>query len=387
MRKLRFALSCAFLAAAFPSAASAQLPFYDAGTAGNPPTAPSPSTQGWVKVDTSGGAITETDVSPDGTTGLNAWNITDATPNSARFYYEGYLTQQQIDAAIVAGWELSMDMRMTSGQLNCISFEYAEGQTPSDRRYVIYFRPGGQDVIAEATLGGGPMTCAGGNDGSYHTYAIRKPVGASVIDADFLFDGALLGTVPGAPGNMAAVDGGARWGANDYFGTGSINCNRVRFGVAVDTGHGYCFGDGSATFCPCGNLGGGGEGCANSSGAGATISAEGSSSVGADDLVFQGDGLLPGQPALLFAGLNAVNNGDGVIFGDGLRCAGGSVVRLGVRQPDANGAATWGPGLGAQGGWQPGDTRRLQIWYRDPNGSPCGTGFNLTNGHELVFLP
>jgi len=387
MKNLRSALSCALLAAAFPGAATAQLALYDAGTAGDPPTAPSPSTQGWTRVDSSGGAITETDVSPDGTTGLNAWNISDGTTSSVSLFYESYLTQQQIDQAIVAGWELRMDMRMTSGQLNCISFEYAEGRIPGDRRYLVYFRLSGADVIAEATLGGGAMTCSGGNDGGYHTYAIRKPMGAGAVEAEFRFDGVPLGPVPGAATSFAAVDGGVRWGANDFFGTGSINCNLVSYWLAPDTGHGYCFGDGSATSCPCGNLGGTGQGCANSSGAGATIAAEGSSSAGADDLVMRGGQLLPGQPALLFVGLNAVNNGNGVVFGDGLRCAGGGVVRLGVRQPDAGGGASWGPGLGAQGGWQAGDTRRLQIWYRDPSGGPCGTGFNLSPGHELVFAP
>lgn len=110
----------------------------------------------------------------------------------------------------------------------------------------------------------------------------------------------------------------------------------------------------------------------------------GSDSVAIDDLVLYASNLLPSQSALLFAGLNAVNGGNGAVFGDGLRCAGGSVVRLGVVSPDLNGAASWGPGLGAAGGWGAGDTRRFQAWYRDPGG-PCGAGFNLTNGWEIAF--
>ena len=95
--------------------------------------------------------------------------------------------------------------------------------------------------------------------------------------------------------------------------------------------------------------------------------------------------MLPGQPALLFVGDNAINGGDGQPFGDGLRCAGGNVVRLGVQVPDGGGDASWGPGLGGSGGWQSGDTRRFQAWYRDPVGGPCGTGFSLTNGIEVLF--
>jgi len=152
----------------------------------------------------------------------------------------------------------------------------------------------------------------------------------------------------------------------------------------TDVGSAYCFGDGSGSPCPCGNTGGAGEGCANSGGTGGQLMAFGSDSVAMDDLVLYGSHLPPSQPALLFAGANAVNGGNGAVFGDGLRCAGGSVARLGVGLPAANGYATWGPGLGAMGAWGAGDTRRFQAWYRDPGG-PCGTGFNLTNGTEITF--
>jgi hypothetical protein len=147
----------------------------------------------------------------------------------------------------------------------------------------------------------------------------------------------------------------------------------------------FCSGDGSGSSCPCANTGGSGLGCANSSGAGALLVSGGTASALSDDLTFGASGLLPNQPALLFSGLNAVNGGAGTLFGDGLRCAGGNVVRLGVRVPDANGDANWGPGLGAVGGWTAGDVRRFQAWYRDPANSPCGTAFNLSNGLEVSF--
>ena len=146
-----------------------------------------------------------------------------------------------------------------------------------------------------------------------------------------------------------------------------------------------CFCDGSGTAAPCGNTGGSDEGCANSTGSGATLGGVGSNSAWDDDLVMEGGGMLPSQPALLFVGNNTLNGGNGVPFGDGLRCAGGSVVRLGVKIPNAAGSATWGPGLGATGGWGTGDTRTLQGWYRDPSGSPCSNGFNLTGAVEVTF--
>ena len=103
-------------------------------------------------------------------------------------------------------------------------------------------------------------------------------------------------------------------------------------------------------------------------------------------MVFGATQLPAGQPALLFAGLNQVQGGNGAHFGDGLRCAGGAVKRLGIVAASASGNAQWGPGLLQPAGWLPGDTRRFQVWYRDPSGSPCGNAFNLTNGYELSFV-
>ena len=149
----------------------------------------------------------------------------------------------------------------------------------------------------------------------------------------------------------------------------------------------YCFGDGSATPCPCGNGGAAGEGCRNSGGTGASLAALGSSSVGADNLILSMTGAQGVTAALLFAGTDQVNGGLGFLFGDGLRCAGGSVTRLGVKLSSAVGAASWGPGLAGPGGWAASETRYFQAWYRDVTGSPCGGMFNLTQGVGMTFQP
>lgn len=60
-----------------PASRSQTIISYNAGKAGEPPTAPDPTRQGWTFGRT--GAHTELTagpVSPDGTTGLNAWNVT-----------------------------------------------------------------------------------------------------------------------------------------------------------------------------------------------------------------------------------------------------------------------------------------------------------------------
>ncbi len=153
-------------------------------------------------------------------------------------------------------------------------------------------------------------------------------------------------------------------------------------------GTSFCSGDGSGTLCPCGNQGAPGRGCANGAGSGgARLSASGSASVAAADLVLSGEGLTPSQPGLYFQGNNAVAGGAGGAFGDGLRCAGGSVARLQVRTASAAGTSSTTANLVLAGGVAPGDVRRYQIWYRDPAASPCGSGFNLTQGLEIAWLP
>lgn len=151
----------------------------------------------------------------------------------------------------------------------------------------------------------------------------------------------------------------------------------------------YCFGDGGGEACPCANEDPFGKrGCANSTQLGARLAAEGQSLVALDSLVLSASGLLPGQPALLFQGTQPLAGGLGLGLGDGLLCAGGSVVRLRVLVPGGEGSASYPAAgdvpLGVLGGVQAGDVRRYQVWYRDATG-PCGSGFNLTHGLEVVW--
>lgn len=149
----------------------------------------------------------------------------------------------------------------------------------------------------------------------------------------------------------------------------------------------FCFGNGSGTPCPCGNFGGAGQGCANSTGQGGVLSASGSGSISAADTVLHGSNLVPGQPGLYFQGNNATGGGAGSVFGDGLRCAGGAVARLQVRTANGLGNSSTTANIAVVGGVASGQLRRYQLWYRDPIGSPCGTGFNLTNGLEITWNP
>jgi len=161
------------------------------------------------------------------------------------------------------------------------------------------------------------------------------------------------------------------------------------FAGACDApGLSYCFGDGGGTACPCSNPGAAGRGCANGTfPAGCALAASGQASVGNDTLVLAADGSTPSQPGLFFQGDERIAGGGGVAFGDGLRCAGMNVVRLEVASADSSGTAASSVPIAAGGGVAPGDTKRYQWWYRDPVLTPCGSGFNLSNGVEIAFGP
>ncbi|MDP6410793.1 MAG: right-handed parallel beta-helix repeat-containing protein [Planctomycetota bacterium] len=153
-------------------------------------------------------------------------------------------------------------------------------------------------------------------------------------------------------------------------------------------------GDGSVgtpfCFCPmpaapCGNADPA-AGCANGSGSGARLGASGSASLANADLVLESSGLVPGQPGLYFQGDNPAAGGAGLPFGDGLRCVGGSVVRLQVVTASGSGASATSMDIGLAGGVSVGETKHYQLWYRAPGSSPCGSGFNLTNAVSVTWV-
>lgn len=157
----------------------------------------------------------------------------------------------------------------------------------------------------------------------------------------------------------------------------------------------FCSGDGSALACPCGNTGGTGRGCGNSSNpTGAKLAGTGGTSVAADFTSLLVTGLPPGTIAAVFQGTAQQQGGLGAVFGDGLRCVGGTVVRLATRVATIGGGLTFGhgvagdPHIASQGLVGPaGGVRSYQVFYR--NTAPfCTSGtFNLTNGLEISWLP
>ncbi len=157
------------------------------------------------------------------------------------------------------------------------------------------------------------------------------------------------------------------------------------------TGTAFCAGDGASTGCPCGNSSpiGAGLGCMNSTGRAGSLRASGSSSLRTDSLVLRGTGMTISS-ALYFQGTTAVSSGSGAVFGDGLRCVAGSVVRLGV-VTNAAGQSTFPaatqPPLRVLGQVTVPGTRMYQVWYRDSAAFCTPATWDLTNGLRVTWGP
>lgn len=163
------------------------------------------------------------------------------------------------------------------------------------------------------------------------------------------------------------------------------------WGPLVPTGTSACFGDGSGAQCPCGNNStpGAMEGCLNSFGMGGKLISTGNASISADTVSLFGT-QMPNSSALYFQGTSVTNNGLGVPFGDGLRCAGGSILRLGTKS-NSGGGSTYpsgsDPSVSVRGLVTAPGTRWYQIWYRNSASYCTAATWNLSNGVKVTWTP
>jgi Tol biopolymer transport system component len=157
----------------------------------------------------------------------------------------------------------------------------------------------------------------------------------------------------------------------------------------------FCSGDGSGTACPCGNAGLAGHGCENSfTTGGGLLSSTGASKLSNETFTLAVSGLPTFASALYFQGDQQVAAGAGAPFGDGLRCAGGNVLRIGARLSVAGGSqfgyAVPGDPLISVKGMIPQGTvsiRFYQAWYRNMASFCMPEPYNLTNGLTVTWIP
>lgn len=165
-------------------------------------------------------------------------------------------------------------------------------------------------------------------------------------------------------------------------------------------------GAGGVLACPCANAPAGpGRGCNNSSntgGARLVMTAQNGASISNDTVVATATNELAFRTTLFVQGDGLIAGG--VLSGDGVRCAGGQLLRLNALTTAASngqGTATYPNALVTQGiaarsaalgaPIQPGDVRHYQAIYRDANGGFCpppqGDTWNTTGAVTLTWGP
>jgi hypothetical protein len=125
----------------------------------------------------------------------------------------------------------------------------------------------------------------------------------------------------------------------------------------------------------------------NSSGFAAQLTSFGSQSYGANDLGLYATNCPPGVNGILLYSKGAAQ----APLGDGFRCVGTPISRLGVVTTDAFGELVKAldfaeaPFAGGNNALHPGDTAHFQLWYRDPGFGASGT--NLSDGRRVTLCP
>jgi len=126
----------------------------------------------------------------------------------------------------------------------------------------------------------------------------------------------------------------------------------------------------------------------NSTGSAAVITGLGTANIANNDLVLSAEPCPPGEPGLFYYGPDQIQ----VPFGNGIRCVGGVAGTIARLFPfavaDAQGVMSYAVDYSAappNGPLTAGSSYNFQAWFRDP--AAGGTGFNLSDGLEVNFVP
>ena len=282
----------------------------------------------------------------------------------------------------------------------------ANGQLPRGRAYVFEHAPASGWSEAQRLLA--PDSALGGQFGQ------SLALGAQHLLIGAAFEAGLTGAAYSYRRSASgAWEFGARLrpralAAGDYFAVDlaleEVGA-RANFlvGASADddggtqAGAAYLFesSDYATSFCacsplsPCGNFEAL-DGCRNSSGRGARLTACGGAGVAADALQLRADGLPSGSLGILVVGARAQPR----TFADGVQCLGVTVGRYPAHASGALGQLDYGPGLGAYAAshfpaalhFLPGRRLGFQLWFRD-QGGPCASGANWSSALEIELAP
>ncbi len=194
---------------------------------------------------------------------------------------------------------------------------------------------------------------------------------------------------------LASIDFGDGRGADLFvgglfdFAAGTPSANLARWKSCGGGANTFCYGDGSATACPCANVSASVDraGCTHSMGEGGRLRALGRASISRDSLLLAGSG-LPDSFALYFQGVGLANGGFGVPFGDGIECASGPFIRLGTYL-NVDGVSQYpssvDPSVSLRGFVGAPGVRHYQVRYRNAAAFCSSDTFNYTNGLTVTW--
>lgn len=154
----------------------------------------------------------------------------------------------------------------------------------------------------------------------------------------------------------------------------------------------FCLGDGSGTACPCGNTSATYDqsGCRYNASAASHLVDLGVARVGADTVVLEVRGAPASGPVIFVQGDQRANGGAGIVYGDGLLCVAGNIVRLG--SVTANGGiARLGAGFSANvsvlGHVSAPGVLTYQAVHRSHASFCTPATMGSSNGSELTWSP
>lgn len=353
--------SCLFVAVLFSRSAPAQGFNVDCGPAGTPPSPAYGAGAGQPGV----------------------WNEVTAFTNRFLTHLDG--TPSTVQVVSVNQPEGGCDDPATSGDDAALLDDYIEGFFSGASFEVSGLVPGIYDVYAY-----GYSSCAPGFNGFATGFknswdAIQQPIVGST------WTGAHQQGVTFAKIRFVAFDGSLSISVYNGTHDGVSGFQVVPAGTNYST---FCpFVNPAATpvtTCPCGP-GSSGRGCASSfNSQGAGLSCSGDAHLSSDTFTLAVQGAAPSM-LLFFQGTSPMANPNGALLGDGIRCAGGSVVRLAVKTI-TSGVGTY-PDIGdvpvSIRGFVPasGGLRTYQVAYRDSATFCTSSTFNYSNGAAVYWQP
>jgi Tol biopolymer transport system component len=384
------------------------------------------------------GFSTEPTISPDGRFIVFASNSTTLTPGEADFVEDIFIRDRLVGTTTkvsvpwtgtVGGGNSSLPCLSANGQY--VAFESESPVlVPDDTNgyYDIFVRDLEAGVTTRVSVGPFGQQA----DGDLHWPAISQDGrfisffgwASNLVAGDIngVWDTFLYDRQSGTNSLVSVDSSGAQGDANSAGGSFSADARFLAFSswagnlVAGDTnGKSDIFirdldltgfdticdpGVAGVIACPCSNPPGAtGHGCDNSSATGgARLSAAGSAYLSVDRLVFTADGATPTSTGILLQGDAELPLG--AVFGQGVRCAGGTLKRLYVKsiaagsmsapEFDAGDMSVSARSQALGDPIAPGARRTYLVYYRDPvvlGGCSAASTFNATQTGIITWWP